>query len=331
MEHLDGIDLADVLSHERRLEPMRAAQDHHADLPGKRFEAAHAAGVIHRDLKPENIFLVARDGKADFVKVLDFGIARSIGQDSSRLTNPGIAMGTPEYMAPEQAMGGLADRRSDVYSVGALLYEMVTGEPPHGEEASALKKQEPPRPPRELRPELTEELELVILRALEADPAKRHQRMAALEYDLSKVQWGRARAVSGPARPAGAGRAPRTAAARTRSHAGGRGRAGWGPEAASARRARSVAPVGGVVARASVQVSPGGTPAAAAPRRGGGPRLGGRDHPAPRDDRRGRRHVPRAPEDTRDPDRRGRAPGGARRRARGARPAAQRRESSRTC
>ncbi|HVU49310.1 MAG TPA: serine/threonine-protein kinase, partial [Polyangia bacterium] len=194
MEHLDGIDLADVLSHERRLEPMRAAQITMQIC--RALEAAHAAGVIHRDLKPENIFLVAREGKADFVKVLDFGIARSIGVDSSRLTNPGIAMGTPEYMAPEQAMGGLADRRSDVYSVGALLYEMVTGEPPHGEEASALKKQEPPRPPRELRPELSQDLELVILRALEADPAKRHQRMAVLEYDLSKVQWGRARAVS---------------------------------------------------------------------------------------------------------------------------------------
>jgi serine/threonine protein kinase len=265
MEHLDGIDLADVLSHERRLEPMRAAQITMQIC--RALEAAHAAGVIHRDLKPENIFLVAREGKADFVKVLDFGIARSIGQDSSRLTNPGIAMGTPEYMAPEQAMGGLADRRSDVYSVGALLYEMVTGEPPHGEEASALKKQEPPRPPRELRPELTEELEIVILRALEADPAKRHQRMAALEYDLSKVQWGRARAVSdllglrGPdSRAEDSGgtrdRMPVVAA-----------EAASGPEAAppQAPRTRSVAPVGGVVARASGQV-----PAVAAPRRGGG-------------------------------------------------------------
>jgi serine/threonine protein kinase/tetratricopeptide (TPR) repeat protein len=196
MEHLDGIDLADVLAHERRLDPARAVQI--TIQICRALEAAHAAGVIHRDLKPENIFLVARDGRADFVKVLDFGIARSIGQDSSRLTNPGIAMGTPEYMAPEQAMGGLADRRSDIYSVGALLYEMVTGVPPHGEaeEASPLKKQEPPRPPRELRPDLPEEIELVILRALERDPAKRPQRMAALEYDLVKTQWGRPRAVS---------------------------------------------------------------------------------------------------------------------------------------
>jgi serine/threonine protein kinase/tetratricopeptide (TPR) repeat protein len=196
MEHLDGIDLADVLSHERRLEPGRAAQI--TIQICRALEAAHAAGVIHRDLKPENIFLVSRDGRADFVKVLDFGIARSLGQDSRRLTNPGIAMGTPEYMAPEQALGGLADRRSDIYSVGALLYEMVTGTPPHGEAdgVSPLRKQEPPRPPRELRPDLSEELEAVILQALELDPAKRQQRMAALEYDLTKTLWGRSRAVS---------------------------------------------------------------------------------------------------------------------------------------
>ncbi|HVR02395.1 MAG TPA: serine/threonine-protein kinase, partial [Polyangia bacterium] len=196
MEHLDGIDLADVLSHERRLDPARAAEI--TIQICRALEAAHAAGVIHRDLKPENIFLVARDGRADFVKVLDFGIARSLGQDTRRLTNPGIAMGTPEYMAPEQALGGLADRRSDIYSVGALLYEMVTGTPPHGEaeEASPLRKQEPPRPPRELRPDLSAELETVILRALEADPSKRQQRMATLEYDLTKTQWGRPRAVS---------------------------------------------------------------------------------------------------------------------------------------
>jgi len=196
MEHLDGIDLADVLSHERRLEPVRAAQI--TIQICRALEAAHAAGVIHRDLKPENIFLVSRDGRADFVKVLDFGIARSLGQDSRRLTNPGIAMGTPEYMAPEQALGGLADRRSDIYSVGALLYEMVTGTPPHGEAdgVSPLRKQEPPLPPRELRPDLPEELQAVIMQALELDPGKRQQRMAALEYDLTKTLWGRSRAVS---------------------------------------------------------------------------------------------------------------------------------------
>ena len=87
MEHLDGIDLADVLSHERRLEPMRAAQITMQIC--RALEAAHAAGLIHRDLKPENIFLVECDGDADFVKVLDFGIARSIGQGLAPPHEPG--------------------------------------------------------------------------------------------------------------------------------------------------------------------------------------------------------------------------------------------------
>ena len=126
MEHLDGIDLADVLSHERRLDPNRSCQI--TIQVCRALAAAHAAGVIHRDLKPENIFLVAGDGKADFVKVLDFGVARSAGR-TTRLTNPGIAMGTPEYMAPEQAAGRPADARSDIYALGGILYEMLTGQP----------------------------------------------------------------------------------------------------------------------------------------------------------------------------------------------------------
>ncbi|HVZ73759.1 MAG TPA: serine/threonine-protein kinase, partial [Polyangia bacterium] len=196
MEHLDGIDLADVLSHERILDPGRATEI--AIQICRALEAAHAAGVIHRDLKPENIFLVAREGRADFVKVLDFGIARNVEQESSRLTNPGIAMGTPQYMAPEQAMGGPPDRRSDIYSVGALLYEMLTGSPPHGEgeEAARVHKNETPRAPRALRPDLTPELERVVMRALETDPTRRQQTMGQLAYDLTKTVWGRPRAVA---------------------------------------------------------------------------------------------------------------------------------------
>jgi serine/threonine protein kinase len=196
MEHLDGIDLADVLSHERRIEPARACQITvqicHA------LQAAHATGVIHRDLKPENIFLVARDGKADFVKVLDFGIASSLTPGSRRLTHPGVTVGTPEYMAPEQASGGVVDRRSDIYSVGALLYEMVTGAPPHAGAADVLASRvsDPPRAPVELQRDLPLELDRIILRALAPNPEERYQTMAQLEYDLTKSLWGRPRAVS---------------------------------------------------------------------------------------------------------------------------------------
>ncbi|HXI55903.1 MAG TPA: protein kinase [Polyangia bacterium] len=200
MEHLDGIDLADVLSLERRIEPERAVQI--AIQICRALHAAHAAGVIHRDLKPENIFLVARDGHADFVKVLDFGIARSLSRNSRRLTNPGMAMGTPEYMAPEQATGGPADRRSDIYSVGALLYEMLLGTPPYPNGASQLDAAlgavaaTTPRRPREILPTLPDDLDDIILRSLDRDPARRHQTMSQLEYDLTKSLWGRPRAVA---------------------------------------------------------------------------------------------------------------------------------------
>jgi serine/threonine protein kinase len=194
MEQLDGIDLADVLSHERLIDPARACQI--AVQICRALHAAHAAGVIHRDLKPENIFLVARDGQADFVKVLDFGIARSVSQGSRRLTNPGIAMGTPEYMAPEQASGSLVDRRSDIYSVGALLYEMVTATTPYASAAAADRAHEPPQPPREIQPGVSEELGKIIMQALAPNPDERYQTMAQLEYDLTKSVWGRPRAVA---------------------------------------------------------------------------------------------------------------------------------------
>src|SRR4051812_14489364 len=186
MEHLDGIDLADVLSHERRLDANRACQI--TIQICRALAAAHTAGVIHRDLKPENIFLVARDGEADFVKVLDFGVARSAGR-SQRLTNPGIAMGTPEYMAPEQAAGGVVDHRGDIYSVGALLYEMITGQPPQKRDGEMMG-------PRSLRLQVSEDLDRIVVRALAQDPAQRYQSMAQLEYDLVKTVWGRTRAVA---------------------------------------------------------------------------------------------------------------------------------------
>ena len=129
MERLDGLDLGEVLRHERRVAPDRVVAI--GTQVCRALSAAHAAGIIHRDLKPENIFLVSREGVPDFVKVLDFGIAKQdMGNQNSprRLTTPGIAMGTPEYMAPEQAAGKAIDGRVDIYSVGAILYEMLTAD-----------------------------------------------------------------------------------------------------------------------------------------------------------------------------------------------------------
>ena len=128
--------------------------------------AAHKAGIVHRDLKPENIFLIERDGNRDFVKVLDFGIAKTmeaVTERVGRLTNPGMAMGTPEYMAPEQAAGQAVDARADVYAVGAILYEMLSGRPPHeGEnimEVLTRKATVAPTPLAVLRPDVPRDLE----------------------------------------------------------------------------------------------------------------------------------------------------------------------------
>ena len=197
MELLQGTDLADVLSRERRLEPPRAVRI--AVQICQALEAAHASGIIHRDLKPENIFLVARDGQADFVKVLDFGIARNLSGESRRLTNPGMAMGTPEYMAPEQSQGKPADRRTDIYAVGALLHEMVTGVAPF-QAASQKEMLEAKRRTlaslRGAHPDLPASIDAVIRRALAPDPELRPQTMALLEYELGKIVSGRPQAVA---------------------------------------------------------------------------------------------------------------------------------------
>jgi serine/threonine protein kinase len=201
MERLDGTDLADVLRHERRLAVERTVAI--GTQVCRALHAAHQAGIIHRDLKPENIFLVARDSQPDFVKVLDFGIAKSenpVAAAPRRLTTPGIAMGTPEYMAPEQAAGKSVDGRVDVYSVGAILYEMLVGEPPHAGNSVmdilAKKATQEPAPIRPRNKSVSEQLERVILAALEREPEKRPQTMAALEYELNKCVKGRGSAVA---------------------------------------------------------------------------------------------------------------------------------------
>jgi serine/threonine-protein kinase len=126
MEHLMGMDLFDVLRDVRRFSPVRSV--HIARQIAAGLSDAHLNGVIHRDLKPENIFLCSDREVPDFVKLLDFGIAKLVvGADGPPLTAEGEVPGTPEYFSPEQAAGGSADHRSDLYMVGLILYRMVTG------------------------------------------------------------------------------------------------------------------------------------------------------------------------------------------------------------
>jgi serine/threonine protein kinase len=195
MELLSGVDLAQVMA-ESHIVPARRALRITLQIC-RGLHAAHEAGVVHRDLKPENIFLIEREGRGDFVKILDFGIAKNIElakPGDPRLTHPGMAMGTPEYMAPEQATGDHIDRRIDVYATGAMLYEMLTGHLPHEGETLmkvlSKKASEPPVPPQQYRPFMPNDLQEIILHSLASDPEKRYATMeqladALLPYTLA--------------------------------------------------------------------------------------------------------------------------------------------------
>jgi serine/threonine protein kinase len=182
MEYCPGHDLHHLLSTEWPIEESRIIRIGSQVLSA--LAEAHANSVIHRDLKPENIMVEQRRGEPDFVKVLDFGIAKimdSTGEDGAVLTRNGFVCGTPEYMSPEQAKGAPVDARSDIYAVGVILYQMVTGLLPFDSEsavgfATAHLTQEPP-PPRKRRPDcrVSPGLERLIMRSLIKDPAGRPQ------------------------------------------------------------------------------------------------------------------------------------------------------------
>ena len=201
MELLDGMELADVITQEGPLDYERAV-----DISMQVCEAlgaAHQVGIIHRDLKPENVFLTTVGGRTDVVKILDFGIAKSARLERVRggqLTEPGLAVGTPEYMAPEQAAGKPPDPRFDIYAVGGILYAVLTGRPPHRGsnvlEILTRKATRNPTPPRSYRPDIPVELERAIVSALSRNPERRPQTMEEFEYELRKSLQGRRNAVA---------------------------------------------------------------------------------------------------------------------------------------
>ncbi|HEV7757786.1 MAG TPA: Stk1 family PASTA domain-containing Ser/Thr kinase, partial [Acidimicrobiales bacterium] len=190
MEYVEGESLAELIQSEGRLHPDRAAEIA-ADMASALGFAHRNGGVIHRDVKPGNV-LLTRDGT---VKVADFGIARAIADSSDQnLTKTGSVMGTATYFSPEQARGASVDPRSDVYSLGCVLYEMIIGRPPFaGENAVAIAYkhvQEAPVAPRRIDPALPETLEAIILKCLAKNPANRYPSAQDMRADLRRYLEG---------------------------------------------------------------------------------------------------------------------------------------------
>ncbi len=196
MEFLIGIPLTNLIAPEQSMPLPRLLNI--ARQLGEGLAAAHEAGIVHRDLKPDNIFLIERGSEKDFVKILDFGIAK-VSSTEGKLTRAGAVFGTPHYMSPEQAAGTTVDQRGDIYSLGVILYELAAGRTPFdADNFMGVLTQHMYKPPPSLRegaanPEaISEGLEAIIAKCLAKKPELRYQSMAELVADIERLRGGAA-------------------------------------------------------------------------------------------------------------------------------------------
>jgi serine/threonine-protein kinase len=182
MEWVDGSLLRTILNEEKKLPTERAVKIALGICDA--LDYMHKRGIVHRDLKPENVMV----GEDDQIKLIDFGIAMK--EDARRLTfvNVSSLLGTPDYISPEQVKGGRGDQRSDIYAVGIILYEMLTGRVPYvGPNPLAVMNERllnDVKSPRELNPEMSPELEEILYRALEREPRHRYATASEMMWDL---------------------------------------------------------------------------------------------------------------------------------------------------
>lgn len=186
MEYVTGEDLKSFIRRSKQLAIGTAVSIAKQVCEG--LAEAHRLGIIHRDLKPSNI-MIDRDGN---VRIMDFGIARSLREKS--ITGAGVMIGTPEYMSPEQVEGKEVDQRSDIYSLGVILYELVTGRVPFegdtGLSVAVKHKTEEPKDPREFNAQISDDLSRLILKCLEKDKAKRYQSAGDVRSELTNIEEG---------------------------------------------------------------------------------------------------------------------------------------------
>ncbi|MGV8908699.1 MAG: Stk1 family PASTA domain-containing Ser/Thr kinase [Propionicimonas sp.] len=199
MELVEGHTLRELLRTGRQIMPAKALEFTQGVLEALGY--SHKSGIVHRDIKPANVMLTT----GGVVKVMDFGIARAVADTSATMTQTAAVIGTAQYLSPEQARGETVDFRSDIYSAGCLLYELLVGRPPfQGDSPVSVAYQhvrEVPVPPSHLDPEITPAMDAITLKALAKDPADRYQTAGAMRADITRLLAGQEVMARAPLAP----------------------------------------------------------------------------------------------------------------------------------